>query len=259
MIPPGKAGTIRGTMKSGAHRGALSKPLTVTTNDPALPSVNLTIQAQVQGSVIVLPTAALSFGTFSERPGRLLIRKDPTENGTLAVTSASASLDWVAVAVRKVADGEKMIEGVPEAQPGDWLVEVKPKTMPEPGSYNGELSFDTGLPREPRVTVPLLASVRKALTASPAEVLLRGATESIVLVAARPDVDLEALKATPSAPDLEAVLERSAQRTFRLHVRWKGDPSAPPSAASVRLASGSASVEIPVRFEPATAAVSTTR
>jgi hypothetical protein len=242
-------------MKSGSHRGALSKPITVTTNDPAQANVGLTIQAQVQGSVIVLPTAALSFATFTDRPGRLLVRKDPTETGTLAVAAASATIDWVAVTARKVADGETAIEGVPQAQPGDWLLEVRPKTMPTPGSYNGTLSFDTGLPREPRVTVPLMTFVRPPMTVNPAEALLRGGGETVVLVALRPDVDADALKATASPAGLAATLERSAQRTFRLHVVWKGDPAATPAAGSVRLESGTASVEIPVRFPTAPAPV----
>ena len=242
-------------MKSGEHRGALSKPVTVTTNDPALPNVGLTIQAQVQGSVLLLPTAALSFATFTDRPGRLLVRKDPTETGTLAIASATATLEWLAVTARKVAEGEAAIEGVPQPQPGDWLLEVRPKTMPTPGSYNGTLSFDTGLPREPRVTVPLMTFVRPPMTVNPAEALLRAGAETVVLVALRPDVDAEALKATASPAGLEATLERSAQRTFRLHVAWKGDPAAMPAAGSVRLESGKASVEIPVRFQATPAPV----
>jgi hypothetical protein len=238
-------------MKTGSHRGALSKPVTVTTNDPAQASVVLNIQAQVQGSVLVLPTAALSFATFSERPGRLLIRKDPTETGTLAVGGVAATLDWLQVTARKVADGETAIEGVPQAQAGDWLIEVRPASMPTPGAYNGTLTFDTGLPREPKVSVPLMTFVRPPITASPGEAVLRGNVETIVLVAARPDVDADALRATAEPAGLEAVLERSAQRTFRLHVAWKGDPATRPSAGKVKLGSGAASIEIPVRFENA--------
>ena len=243
-------------MKSGAHRGALSKPVTVTTNDPSNTNVNLVIQAQVQGSVIVLPTAALSFAPHSERPARLLIRKDPTETGDLVVRGATASLDWISASARKVADGETSIEGVPAPQPGDWIVEVKPATSPAPGSYSGTLSFETGLPREPRVSVPLMTFVRAPLTANPAEAVVRGDAETIVLVAARPDVDVAVLGATASPGGLEAVLERSAQRTFRLHVTWKGDPAQRPTEGSVTLKSGGASLRIPVRFEGTVAAPS---
>lgn len=236
-------------MKSGAHRGPLSKPVTVTTNDPTQATVVLNIQAQVQGSVLVLPTAALSFATFSDRPARLLIRKDPTETGTLVVSGAAATLDWLSVSARRVADGETTIEGVPQAQPGDWLIEVRPASMPTPGSYQGTLAFDTGLPREPKVSVPLVTFVRPPLTVNPAEVVLRGAGDAIVLVAARPDVDAEALRATAEPAGLEAVLERSAQRTFRLRVAWKGDPANRPATGRVTLASGATSVAIPVRLE----------
>ena len=241
-------------MKSGTHRGALSKPVTVTTNDPTQAIVVLNIQAQVQGSVIVLPTAALSFATLAERPGRLLIRKDPTETGVLAVGGTVASLDWLTVTSRKVADGETAIEGVPQPQPGDWLIEVKPLTAPAPGSYQGTLTFETGLPREPKVSVPLMTFVRPPLTVNPAEAVLRGGSEAVLLVAVRPDVDADALRAIAEPPGIDALLERSAQRTFRLHVAWKGDPATRPQTGTITLTSGSQSFRIPVRLEPVPAA-----
>ena len=237
-------------MKSGAHRGPLSKPVTVTTSDPTNATVVLNIQAQVQGSVLLLPTAALSFATFSDRPARLLVRKDPTETGNLAVSGVVASLDWLSATTRKVADGEPAIEGVPQAQPGDFLLEVRSANLPAPGSYSGTLTFETGLPREPRVSVPVMTFVRPPLTVNPAEAVLRGSAETVLLVAVRPDVDADALRAAAEPAGIEALLERSAQRTFRLRISWKGDPAARPAAGTVTLKSGVQSITVPVRLEP---------
>src|SRR5512139_3178900 len=100
--------------------------------------------------------------------------------------------------------------------------------------------------------------VRPPLTVNPAEAVLRGAAETVVLVAARPDVDAAALAATASPAGLEAVLERSALRTFRLHVAWKGDPAARPAAGKVTLSTGSQAITIPVRLEPAPVAAPAT-
>jgi hypothetical protein len=122
--------------------------------------------------------------------------------------------------------------------------------MPPPGSYNGTLTFETGLPREPKVSVPLMTFVRAPLSVNPAEAILRGSAETVLLVAARPDVDADALRATAEPAGIETVLERSAQRTFRLRVSWKGDPAARPVAGTVTLTSGAQSITVPVRLEP---------
>lgn len=236
-------------MKTAGHRGELTKTISVRTDDPQSASTVLSIHATIEGSVLLLPTPAISLSTFRAGPrgGKILVRQDPTENGTLALSDVKVSLPWLTVKSRKVVSAGEREEGLPEAQPGDWVLELDPSGEPEPGNYQASVVFKTGLPREPEVTVPAYVSVRGVFTVSPREAVVTPPAETVVLVAVRPDTDPDSVRVTAKPEGVHAELEKTSARAFRLHVSWKGE-GAPPASGEVTVASGEKTETIPVRF-----------
>jgi len=251
-IPPGKAGKIQATLRTANYRGAVVKTIAVTTNDATAPSSTLTLKARVVGSVELLPNPTLSImiaGPESRR-GRLIVRKDASESGTLAVSNVKSSIDWVAATTRRVERPEPAIEGLPDVAAGDFVVELSaPGETPAGGSFSGSLTFDTGLPREPQISVPLYAYVKARITVSPREVILRPGAEQTVLVALRVDVNLEEVTATAEPPGFKTSLERTNARTLRLHVSLDDRTQPPPDSGAITLRAGSATASVDVRVQ----------
>lgn len=251
-IPPGQAGKINATVHTANYRGQVLKTIAVTTNDPALASAVLTLKAKIVGSVELLPNPAFSVTVAGpeSRPGRILVRKDASETGPLEVANLAVSLPWIKATLRKIETAEPAIEGLPEAKAGDVLIELRPEgPPPKTGSFQGSVVFDTGLVREPKVTVPLYAFVRAAISVSPQEAIVHPGAESIVLVAIRADVDLEKVTATAQPAAFRTSLERANARTIRMKVTVDETAGPAPASGSITIQAGSATATVPVRVQ----------
>jgi hypothetical protein len=251
-IPPGEAGKINATLRTAGYRGQVIKTIAVTTNDPAHASATLTLKARIIGSVELLPNPSLSFTSAGpeSRQGRVIVRKDATETGTLALSNLAVSLAWLQVNARRVEGTEPQLEGLPETRPGDVVLELAAKgESPAPGSFQGSVTFSTGLAREPQVSIPVYAFVRAPITVSPAELTLRSGTEGTVIVAVRGDVDMEKVSASAEPPAIKTTLERTNARTLRMRVTLDETAGPAPAAGKITIQSGTASATIPVRVE----------
>ncbi len=170
-IPPGQAGKVTATIRTEGLRGPVAKTITVTSNDPVRPTMTLTLKAVLVGSVELLPGPAMSIQVSgpaqASGPSRLLIRREPTEEGTLQVSGITSSVPWLAVTARPVGTTEPAAGGIPPAQPGDWILEAKPGADAPSGMSRVEVRFKTGLTREPEVVVPVSVSTPVAVSVFP--------------------------------------------------------------------------------------------
>jgi len=77
----------------------------------------------VMGSVLVLPDEDLAIDNLKNgrRVARRILRREPTERGSLEVDGLRASAPWLAVTARPLAADTPKQEGLPFAADGDWL------------------------------------------------------------------------------------------------------------------------------------------
>jgi hypothetical protein len=197
VIPPGKAGSIKASIHTANLKGPIGKSITVTHDDATQQPIVLGVTAKVVGSVDVFPFAGVQLARRRrgfENPAKLLIRKDATEKGTLAVSGVTPSAKWLKTSARKVDAAEPAADGMPPAQPGDFVLSVQADGAPV-GSHVENVTFKTGLPREPAIMIPVTVSVQAAVTLQPAELAFtadanspQGATGE-VLATIREDLD----------------------------------------------------------------------
>jgi hypothetical protein len=246
VIPPGQAGTIKASVHTANYKGPIGKSVTVTHDDTSQGPITLSLLAKIVGSVEVLPYPALQIARHRrgfETPALLLVRKDATEDGTLAFGGLAASSPWLKVSARKVTGDEPAVEGIPAATTGDVVVSVQAETAPV-GTHAETLTFKTGLKREPQVTIPVTVSVQPAVTLQPADLILSptaaapdGASGE-VLVAVRDDLDPKTVAITSDAPAFSGkhpatetdIHIKVGKETTNLHVRV--NLSAVPAKAS---------------------------
>lgn len=255
VVPPGKAGNIKASLHTGNYKGSIGKSITVTHDDPTQGPITVNLLVKIVGSVDVLPFPALQLGRRRrgfETPAKLIIRKDPTEQGALAVEGLVASTSWLKVSARKVSSEEPAVEGLPAALPGDVVVSVLAQGAPV-GTSVESISFQTGLTREPKVTVPVTVNVQPLLTLQPSDLILNpapgtaGGATGQVLAALREDLDPKTVTVSSDAKAFAVRLEPPGEPAFRIIVDWDGKGKNPPTETTVHIRVGSETVNLPVR------------
>jgi len=173
-VPPGQEGRLKVTVKTAGYRGTVTKSIAVKSDDPVRPDVTLKVRMAIVGSAVLMPShrLVLRYREGQSTTGKLLVRKDPTESGTLEVTELASSEPWLAVRVRKVDSEESMAGGIQPA-PGDFMLEAEVPESPGSGMHHAEVTFRTGLPREPVIRVPVMFTARAFGVASIKRLFLR--------------------------------------------------------------------------------------
>jgi hypothetical protein len=256
VVPPGKAANLKASVHTTNFKGALTKQVTVQHDDATQGPIVLTVTANVVSSVDVLPFPALQLARRRRgftTPALLLIRKDPTEKGQLKFSDLKASAPWLTISSRKVTSIEPAVEGLPEALPDDIIISVLATDAAPEGSHVENLTFKTGLPREPESSIPVTVFVQPPLSVQTTELVLSpapGSTEQAtgaVLGAIRDDVDVKTVAVTTDAPAFVARIESSGSQGFRLIVDWSAKGKNTPTNTVVHLKTGNRSVDLPVR------------
>ena len=206
----------------------MGRGITVQTDDPANSRLRLTIRAAILASVVILPVENLMFNNASPRQNRtrLLVRRDPTETGELKIENVTPSADWFSVEATRLDEPLAAADRVPAGQPGDWLLVAELAEDPPYGVTRAELSFTTGLERQPKLTLPVMANLRPPvqLTAEPIELApTEGeASEAAVLFSVRRGLNPDELRVEAEPGTLQVQVEPAGKRFYKAQVRWNG-------------------------------------
>ena len=261
VVPPGKAGSIRASVHTASYKGGIGKSITVTHDDTSQGPITLTVTARIVGSVEILPYPALQLARGRRgflTPAKLIVRKDETEEGTLAFDGLAASVPWVQVSARKVTAEEPPVEGLPAAKPGDIVLSVQADGAPG-GTNVVNVTFKTGLSREPQVTIPVTVNVQPAVTMQPNDLILNPTPDlpesasGQVLASIREDLDPKTVIITSDAPAFAVRVVPPGERAFRLFVEWEGKGKSPPTETTIRIRVGTETIDLPVRVNLARA------
>ena len=255
VIPPGKAGTIRTSIHTASLRGAIAKGITVTHDDPSQGPIALSVKANVVGSVENLPMPILALAPRVKgpaAPGKLIVRKETSETGTLQVGDITSTAPWMKVTKRVVTSPEPAVDGLPEAKPGDTVVSVDASEAPV-GSYVETLTFSTGLPREKSVSIPVRVTVRGPLIVQPRELMLNpdpadpSHATGQLLAAVREDLDPKKIVFSTDSPAFTLKTEPSGERGYKVTVDWKRVSGKEPTEGTINLTVGDEVTKVPVR------------
>lgn len=255
VVPPGKAGSMKATVHTANYKGSIGKTITVTHDDPTQGPITVSLLAKIVGSVEILPYPAVQIGRTKrgfETPAKLLIRKDATETGTLAIKALASSAPWLKVTSRKVEAEEPAADGLPPALPGDIVLGVQAEGAPV-GTSVVNVSFKTGMTREPQVTIPVTVNVQPVVTVQPNDLILNPNTDSAesasgeVLVAVREDLDPKKVTVVSDVPAFAVRVDPPGERAFRVFVDWSGKGKSVPTSGFIHIRVGKENVDLPVR------------
>jgi hypothetical protein len=255
VIPPGQAGKVTAAVRTDGLAGTVSKVVTVTTDDPGRPTFPLTIRATIVASVDFFPARSMFLGLARSEgaAGKVLVRKNAGEKGTLEVTGLTSSATWLKVSARKVEVAEPQAPPLPPAQPSDWVIEARVEGEPRAGQVPAQVKFKTGLQREPEVDFQVVVRVPPPLSFSvplldlpypgdPAQPV-----KGTVYVQLGSGQDGKGLSVESISPAFRAVVEQVDPRSFKVDITWTPIPGDTSREGAVVAKLGSLSTSMAVR------------
>jgi len=250
VIPPGQVGHVTAKLDTVKLRGEVGRGVTVRTDDPARPNLFLTVRATVVGGVTILPEEMLHLHNRDSRPARaaVVVTRDASESGELAIADVRPSVPWLAAATERVGEPRPAAEGLPATGPGDWVLRVEPRDGAPYGRHRAELTFSTGLVRQRQVVLPVMIVLEPPVRLSTERLGLpagagAASPRQTVLLTVRPGLDPSSLRIDAPADSFDVELEPSGARAFKLHVAWVGSGE---PRGEIRFLVGSESYALPV-------------
>jgi hypothetical protein len=158
-IAPGAEGRVAVTLDTGRLRGRTTKTVTVYTNDPAAPTVGLSLTGQVTTDLVITPETVYL--------GRIRRGEGVRREVTIAPGREGASFT-----VDRVERSNPAVRARLEPRgdlPGQRLVVELERDIPL-GRFNETLLLHTTSPREPVVRLPVLGSVEGDVVVLPPQV-----------------------------------------------------------------------------------------
>ncbi|MEA2599636.1 MAG: hypothetical protein QOF89_628 [Acidobacteriota bacterium] len=164
-IAPGKTGKVHAVVDTSTFNGAISKGVTVYTNDPATPQIELTLKAKVEPYISVKPGYA-RYITVQGEPmeGDISQTLWVPDGGDMDVTSVDSPWPYLKVSYREA----KPEERVPDVKGKQWRVEMKLQNDAKVGPLADYVTVHTNHPKQKIVQIPVTGFVRPVIAVTPA-------------------------------------------------------------------------------------------
>ena len=181
---------------------------------------------------------------------RILVTKDPTEEGDLTITDLRTDTPWLVASTRKVEVAEPAEGEFPPAIPGDWVVEVRIEDddAPPSGVTQSNVRFKTGLSREPEVVVPISVAIIPPIVVQPRKLRVAPASDDslvgTLLAVVRPDLDAAALTVEAIPEVVTVQTQRQGDRRFVFIAKLPASSLTEDAKLVLRL--GTHTVEVPI-------------
>ncbi len=176
-IKPGESLPLEVTFQTKHNDGSYRQSVTIGTNDPEHPSIQLTVEGTVRPAIVTMPSdPSMNFQSVSnDEPYHrkiALYSADMPDLKLNRVTSSNPAL--LDVVSRPLTEEEtKSLK----ADKG-YAIEVTVKPSTHLGEFAEEVLVETDHPRQPQLRFKVTGKITGPITATPETVTLRGATSS---------------------------------------------------------------------------------
>jgi len=163
-VAPGKTGTVHTMIDTASFNGPISKFVTVSTNDPATPEIQLTMKLTVQPYIMVKPGYARFITVQGEaKEGDIAQTLWASDEAPFNVLKVESPLKALAVSYREATEAERK----PEGKGKQWRVEMKLSNSAPVGPLADYVSVYTDHPKQKIVQIPLTGFVRPVIAVTP--------------------------------------------------------------------------------------------
>jgi hypothetical protein len=163
-VQPGQTGKVHAVVDTTNFAGPISKGVTVFTNDPDAPQIELTVRAKVEPYISVKPGYA-RYITVQGEPleGNIAQTLWATDGSPLEVVKVDSPWPYLAVTYREATDAER----VPDGKGKQWRVEMKLSNDAKVGALSDFVTVHTSHPKQKLVQIPISGFVRPVIAVTP--------------------------------------------------------------------------------------------
>lgn len=164
VIPPGESGKVRASLDTTSIHGASAKAITVLTNDPANPQLQLTLRVRVTEYLTFNPGFARFVQGRGHPAGRVTNLFFSTNFPNLEIQKVESPFPFLSVDVRPAEEAERR----EEVEGKQWIFDLTLDYDQAPvGPINGQIEVRTNHPKQPVGQLPVSGFIRPLLAVTP--------------------------------------------------------------------------------------------
>lgn len=165
VIAPGAAGKVRVTVDTETFNGPVAKGVTVYTNDPATPTIELTVRANVGQFIKVKPGYA-RFITVQreEKEGTIVQTLWTPDKSPFQVVKVESPYPFLNVRFWEAKPEERLKENADQQQ---WKIEMHLSNEAPVGPLTEPVKVYTNHPRQKLLQIPVSGFVRPVIAVTP--------------------------------------------------------------------------------------------
>jgi hypothetical protein len=163
-VAPGKTGKVHAVVDTATFSGPIAKGVTVFTNDPAMPQIELTLRVKVEPYINVKPGYARYITVQGEPLEGNIVQTLWAPDGTpMEITKADSPWPYLTVTYHEATAAERM----PDAKGKQWKVEMKLSNDAKVGPLADYVTIHTTHPKQKIVQIPISGFVRPVMAVTP--------------------------------------------------------------------------------------------
>ncbi|MFL6289869.1 MAG: DUF1573 domain-containing protein [Thermoanaerobaculia bacterium] len=246
VIAPGAAGKVRVSVDSSSFNGPTAKGVTVYTNDPETPAIELTIRANVGQFIKVKPGYA-RFITVQgeEKEGNIVQTLWTPDKSPLEVVKVESPYPYLTVRFWEAKPEERLKENADQQQ---WKVELHLSNDAPVGALTEPVKIYTNHPKQKLLQLPVSGFVRPVLAVTPPVVDMGqvDAKEPLRFTINVRNFATEAIKVTGISGDVQGMNARieplQEGREYQVQVTYQPDARKGPVNGKLTLTTDSRKV-----------------
>ncbi|MEA2561888.1 MAG: hypothetical protein QOH06_3392 [Acidobacteriota bacterium] len=165
LIAPGKTGKVRVTVDTKSFNGPTAKGVTVYTNDPAAPTIELTVRADVGQFIKMKPGYARFITVQGEaKEGKIVQTLWTPDKTPLEIVKVESPYPFLKVRYWEAKPEERLAENADQQQ---WKVEILLNNDAPIGALSEPVKIHTNHPKQKLVQVPVSGFVRPVMAVTP--------------------------------------------------------------------------------------------
>jgi len=162
-IAPGARGMVHAALDTAAFSGPIAKSITVLTNDPQNPRLELTIQVDVKPYLIAKPGYARFIYVQGLKTGTIAQTVWATDRDDFKVLSVDSPYPFIVATFREATATEQRNDG----RGHQWRVEITIRPDAGIGALVKPVVIKTNHPKQREIEIPLSGFVRPLMAATP--------------------------------------------------------------------------------------------
>jgi hypothetical protein len=164
VIKPGATGKVHVVVDTTTFNGPISKGVSVFTNDPDHPQLELTVHAKVEPFIAVKPGYARYITVQGEpQEGTIVQTIWAPDGSSWDITGVDSPYPFLTVTYREAKPEERL----PEGKGKQWKVEMKLSNNAKVGPLAEYVTVHTNHPKQKVVQIPVTGFVRPVIAVTP--------------------------------------------------------------------------------------------